>query len=451
MIQKDINDMEQSLLGCYASFEDCFDGVLHLVSENLFNGSNRLLYNLIKANHVKKLQSDVMLLNTQLKAIGVEQSTIHEIIKAVSTNNVSSVNVHKFVMMLFENYTRNTLAPLFQYSSERLLSGNDVFEEIEHAKNAISAIEFQVHNVSKEKSIEEIVNETIAEIEKDCTSTSEMLGQSTGLPPLDKISGGLTNETIIIAATAGTGKTALLINIIYENALKNNFPVLFFSLEMTAIQVTKRLLSHALTINNQNIKRGNLLEEDLNRIKAYKTAFKSNLEIDETSGITWQYVEAKVRKKRKTIPMEQLLVVAIDYVQLMRSVPEEERGKSKEESVSTRANNLARIQKTYNLCLLEVSQFSREVTRRAIPKPIISDLKDSSSWENNAHQIWMAWRPELHGHPTDEKGNSLKGLVEIIIGKNREGSLGQIYSRFLGAYSQYKPHIEDAEITDQPF
>lgn len=442
MDKKYLNELQISLIGSYAINQDVFDSVEHLVSEELFEGMNRTLYNLVRTNFEKGLVSDVMLINTQLSELHFEKGSITKVINGF-LNPTSPTNVAKHVLQLFEEYTKNYLAPVLAHTSESIQQGNDIFDAIDEVKNSISKIEYKLHNVSKEKSIDQIFQETKDEIEADCKKTYETLGEPTGLKALDKLSGGLINEVIVIGATPGSGKTALLVNIIYQNVVVKRNHVMFFSLEMTAKQITKRLFSHGFEINSNKIKRGDLLDEELEQIRSFKAP--QTLMIDETSGITWQYVEAKIRKIRKDVPMDKIIIVMIDYIQRMSSSSDELKLKNHDTIISIRMNKLADIQKKYNCCMIELSQLSRDVTKKSTPRPIMSDLKESGSIEANAHQVWMLYRPDMHEKdPTNEKGESLKGLCEIGIIKNREGERGYVYSRFLGQYSKYEPFVPEA-------
>ena len=151
---------------------------------------------------------------------------------------------------------------------------------------------------------------------------------SWGIKQLDKKTGGISDGPNVVAATPGSGKTSLVINLAITNCIYNNLPFLFFSLEMKAKDLMKNIISNMTEINSRSIREGNKDDEQLMTIKAVRGRLKEHFEIDETDGITWQYFQSKVRsfRKKKKIPISVPILVAIDFIQKMTSTIEETRG-----------------------------------------------------------------------------------------------------------------------------
>jgi replicative DNA helicase len=348
-------------------------------------------------------------------------------------------NVDEYVKDIFDEYSKRQLAPLLQRVHSELSSElGDVNSCLEDLKTAVNDIEAIKNNLSIEKKATDIFDLAFTELMDAQNNVKEIVGYSTGLRDLDKVCGGLKQEVIVIGAPPGSGKSSLMVNIIDQVAIKQGEPVAVFSLEMPATQLMKNMWANNLTINSYAIRGGGLLDEDLLKVKKYKQRLKDNLVIDDTPGITWQYMETRIRKMRKNIPMNKLIVVMIDYIQIMRNTIEETRGISSEEQLGLRSNGLMELSKKYNLCMVELSQLSREVGKRENKKPTMGDLKGSGAIEANAVQVWLLYRADYFETDPIEDGISLKGLCEINIAKNRYGENKRVRVKFEGKYSAFK-------------
>jgi len=185
-------------------------------------------------------------------------------------------------------------------------------------------------------------------------------------------------------------------------------------------------------------------DSDVLTIRQVKERIKTNLEIDDTAGINWQYVEAKIRayRTKNKIPKSKKILVAVDYLQLFKNSQDEMR-MNKEERIETTVNELARICKSENVAMPLLSQFSRQEKDRKTPRPRVSDLKGSGAIEAAAILILLLFRPEYHDIFQDDKGRDLRGLCEINIAKARYAYTQPIYARFLGKYSQFLDYNPD--------
>ena len=233
------------------------------------------------------------------------------------------------------------------------------------------------------------------------------------------------------------GKTSLLINMIVLNAINNNAPVVFFSQEMSATQIVKNIFSSLYEINTMAIRDGGLDDGQIMSIKSARQRFKDNLIIDDTAGITWQYVDAKLTAIRKRIKIDTQLIVMIDYLQLMTNTEDETKGKSDEAQIAARCKGLMNMWKKHNACIIELTQLGREVAKEKRP-PRMSDGLGSGAIEANANVFALLHRPDyFEPNPTDDKGNDLRGLVKIIVDKNRGGRKGSVLARFHMKYSKF--------------
>jgi len=443
----DLKQKEREILNLYADNADLFVGCENLIFEGVWSTNfNKIKYQIIYYNHGKGKKSDTYLLSNLLIKAGFNKKDIG--LEVSEPNYKIAKNVDEYVKDIFDEYCKRKLLPkLHQVHSELSSEIADVNGCLEGLKSIIGDIEAIKNNISIEKKTTDIFDQAFQELMDAQSNVKEVIGYSTGLKDLDKICGGLKQEVIVIGSPPGSGKSSLMVNIIDNVAIKQGKPVAVFSLEMPATQLMKNMWANNLTINSYSIRGGCLLDEDLIKVKQYKQRLKDNLVIDDTPGITWQYIETRIRNMRKTIPMSELIVVVVDYLQIMRNSPEETRGVSSEEQLGLRSNGLMELSKRYNLCMIELSQLSRDVGKRENKKPTMGDLKGSGAIEANAVIILLLYRADYYETDPMEGGMSLKGLCEINIAKNRYGETKRIYVEFKGKYSAFKDYNPDGLIT----
>lgn len=441
----DLKEKEREILNLYADNADLFVGCEHLIFESLWSTKfNQVKYKIISYNHSRGKKSDTYLLSNLLIKSGCSKKEIG--IEVSEPNYKIAKNVAEYVKDIFDEYCKRKLLPkLHQVYSELDSEIADVNGCLEGLKSLIGDIEAIKNNLSIEKKTTDIFDQAFQELMDAQDNVKEVIGYPTGLKDLDKVCGGLKQEVIVIGSPPGSGKSSLMVNIIDNVAIKQGKPVAVFSLEMPATQLMKNMWANNLTINSYAIRGGGLLDEDLKKVKSYKQRLKDNLVIDDTPGITWQYMEARIRNMRKTIPMTELIVVVVDYLQIMRNSPEETRGVSSEEQLGLRSNGLMELSKRYNLCMIELSQLSRDVGKRENKKPTMGDLKGSGAIEANAVIILLLFRADYYETDPMENGMSLKGLCEINIAKNRYGETKRIYVKFEGKYSAFKDYTPDSD------
>ena len=440
----DLKEKEREVLNLYADNADLFVNCEHLVFENLWSTNfNKVKFKIIKYNHDKGKKSDTYLLSNMLIKSGCNKKEIG--LEVSEPNYKIAKNVDEYVKDIFDEYSKRQLTPLLQRVHSELSSElGDVNSCLEDLKTAVNDIESIKNNLSVDKKATDIFDQAFQELMDAQDNIKEIVGYSTGLTDLDKVCGGLKQEVIVVGSPPGSGKSSLMVNIIDNVAIKQGKPVAVFSLEMPATQLMKNMWANNLTINSYAIRGGGLLDEDLLKVKKYKQRLKDNLVIDDTPGITWQYMETRIRKMRKTVPMNELIVVMVDYIQIMRNTIEETRGISSEEQLGLRSNGLMELSKKYNLCMIELSQLSRDVGKRENKKPVMGDLKGSGAIEANAVIIILLYRADYYETDPMDNGMSLKGLCELNIAKNRYGETKRIYVRFEGKYSAFKDYDPDS-------
>lgn len=232
-----------------------------------------------------------------------------------------------------------------------------------------------------------------------------------------------------------THNTALILTVLRNAAVQFNKPVAIFSLEMSTSQLVERLISAETQTLHSKMKKGDLSEDDMrNIVQKSSKLVESNIFIDDTAGISLMELKAKARKLKKT---ENIQLIAIDYLQLMRG--SREKNGNREQEVSAISRGLKEMAKELEIPVIALSQLSRAVeTRGGDKRPMLSDLRESGSIEQDADMVAFIYRPEYYGITEDENGESVAGIGEFIIAKHRSGNVETVGMKFIGKYMQYK-------------
>ncbi|MDR5612739.1 MAG: replicative DNA helicase, partial [Arsenophonus sp.] len=279
--------------------------------------------------------------------------------------------------------------------------------------------------------IEEILSETVEKIEQLYQKPHDgVTGVSTGYQDLDRKTAGLQNsDLIIVAARPSMGKTTFAMNLCEHAAMIEEKPVLIFSLEMPANQIMMRMLASLSRVDQTRIRTGQLDDEDWARISSTMGLLmeKRNMYIDDSAGLT----PTEVRSRARRVYREHggLSLIMIDYLQLMR-VPSLSDNRTLE--IAEISRSLKSLAKELQVPVIALSQLNRSLEQRVDKKPVNSDLRESGSIEQDADLIMFIYRDEVYNDNSD-----LKGVAEIIIGKQRNGPIGTVRLTFNGQWSRF--------------
>lgn len=258
----------------------------------------------------------------------------------------------------------------------------------------------------------------------------------TGFKDIDESCGGWKpKEMVIIAARPGMGKTTLT-KTIAKNAARNGVPVLFFSLDMPSRSVTRNMVADIANVDHSKLRTAMIDDIEYKRvIAAYKEVEGINIEMNETDfEVEQMWLTAK--RWRIQNPNGPGLIF-FDYVQKIhsRNINFSQMNASQTHVAFT----LSRMAKELDVCVVPLSQLNRSVENRPDKRPMLSDLRDSGSWEQEAQTVLMPYRPEYYGFETDEEGNSTEGICELIRAKDRNnGGNKPIKLKFVGKYSRFE-------------
>ena len=258
----------------------------------------------------------------------------------------------------------------------------------------------------------------------------QLLGEPSGFSDLDDMLTGLNkSDLILLAARPAMGKTSFALNIATNVAKKTDKAVAIFSLEMTKDQVVTRMLSSEASIPGHQLRTGELQGEDWVRLsQAASILSNCKLYVDDSSGITVPEMKAKLRR------IKNLGLVVIDYLQLMSSG---KRSENRVQEVSEMTRNLKIMAKDLDVPVLTLSQLSRSPDSRADHRPMLSDLRESGSIEQDADQVLFLYRDEYYKNEKEDPTAVETGTSEVIVAKNRHGELGTVKLAWFGEFTQF--------------
>ncbi|MGY3750974.1 replicative DNA helicase [Vagococcus acidifermentans] len=335
---------------------------------------------------------------------------------------------------------KSLLRNLIQTATDIVTSG---FEQDEDVEAILDTAEQKILEVSEKRNrsgflaIADVLNTSIGQIEKLSQQGEAITGLPTGYHALDKMTAGLQpEELIILAARPAVGKTAFALNIAQNIGTKTDKAVAIFSLEMSAESLVNRMLCAEGLIEASHLKTGQLTDEEWdNIIVAMGSLSKASIFIDDTPGIKISEIRAKCRK----LSQEQgnLGLILIDYLQLIEGNGKENR----QQEVSDISRQLKKLSKELKVPVIALSQLSRGVEQRQDKRPVLSDIRESGSIEQDADIVAFLYRDDYYQREgDDDNGEAVQesnNIIEVIIEKNRSGARGTVELLFIKEYNKF--------------
>jgi len=308
------------------------------------------------------------------------------------------------------------------------------FESQDNIESVIDFAEKSIYEISQDKinpsfySIKDVIHESFNILEKISEKKGLLSGVPTGFKELDRITAGLQDsDLIILAARPGMGKTALALNITL-NACLNSVPIAFFSLEMSKEQLALRLLCSESQVNTAKTRNGFLDQTDWEKLTTAATTISSlPLFIDDSPCLSSMEIRAKSRRLKKDYNIG---LIVIDYLQLMKTSDTAER---RDLAIGEISSSLKALSKELKIPVLALSQLNRRLEERSDKRPILSDLRESGSLEQDADIVLFIYRDEVYN-----KESINKDQAEILIHKHRNGPTGKIDLSYLSPFTLFK-------------
>ena len=425
---------EQSVLG--AIFID--EGKLvfvreYIEAEDFFKHAHRLIFAAMVALSERNEAIDATTMRNylanhgDLEAIG-GLGYLAEVINSVPT----SANAEYYAKIVAE---KSNLRKLIERLTD---SVNQAYEGADDADTIIANAEKALIDVSEGasrsgfKRIDDVLNLNFENLEARSQQTSDITGIASGYPALDNMTTGFhEEELIILAARPAVGKTAFALNVAQNIGTKLGLTVAIFSLEMGAESLVDRMLAAEGVINSRSIRTGQLTDEEWQKLMiAQSNLARASIYIDDTPGIRITEIRSRARKLAQETG--NLGLVLIDYLQLITGNGRE----SRQQEVSEISRQLKILAKELKVPVIALSQLSRSIEQRQDKKPMLSDLRESGSIEQDADIVAFLHRDDYY-HNEEEEGGIPNNTVEVIIEKNRSGARGSVELMFQKEYNKF--------------
>ncbi len=436
-------DAEMAILGsCFLS-SYALDKVCEEVTEDMFfSDANKKIFSSIYELHQNKIPLDTtMLINEIEKRDNINTIGGVEYLSEVVDSVITAANIDYYIEIVREKALRRKLIEVstnittsaFDEDSET----NDIIDNAE--KNIFSVT--QARKAGEFKTISDVMKTTQAQIEDLAKNDKEITGIATGFYDFDKLTSGLhANELIILAARPAMGKTAFGVNIAVNAAINSKKNVALFNLEMSAEQLAMRMISAQGGIEQNKLKTGRLEHNDWKKVnEAMSELSNTNLFIEDASGITVSEIRAKCRRLATQGPG--LGLVVIDYLQLIQGSARY--AGNRQQEVSEISRSLKTMAMELKVPVIALAQLSRGVELRENKRPIMSDLRESGSIEQDADIVMFLYRDDYYNKSAAEQTNI--SVTELIVGKHRNGSTGTIELLFERSMSNFRNYIKKEE------
>ena len=451
-------EAEQALLGSILVNNDIIDEISTIVTPSVFYDPGHIkIYEVIQnLNNKGMIANPITLKNYFEKDNMLNEVGGTEYLVKLTRFSGSTKQAVDYAKIIHEMYLRRELVLISNKLSSDTLNAST---EEQNAESIIEDTEKSLFDLAERGSFSrsflkfnQALDQTIQMATQAMQNDQGIVGVPTGLTDLDEKLGGLhKSDLIIIAGRPSMGKTALATNIAYnaaQNILKRQekSSVAFFSLEMSSEQLSTRILSEQAKIKSDDIRRGKVSEEEINRyIETSRNIYNLPLFIDETPAITIATLCNRARRIKRLFGLD---LIVVDYIQLMRSNLNKNEGRVQE--ISEITQGLKALAKELSVPVLALSQLSRAVEQRDDKQPQLADLRESGSIEQDADVVMFVYResyylerkqPKLGSIEHAEwqsKMNDVNGLADIILGKQRHGPTGTIKVEFEGIYTKFK-------------
>ena len=402
-----------------------------LKPEDFYREDNKTIYTAVLSLYNRAEPIDIITLKSELTSMGKFDSIggleyLAELPEKVPT----TANVDKYIKIVEE---KAILRNLIKTANEIITLGYDPTEDVENIMDGAEKKIFDIMQSKNQKGytpIKDVLIETFAQLEQLYNQKQHITGVPTGFADLDyKTAGFHGSDLILVAARPAMGKSAFALNIATNAAVRAKVPVAIFSLEMSKEQMVNRILCSEAMVDSNKVRTGKLDEQDWAKLaSALGPLSEAEIYIDDTPGISVMEIRAKCRK----LKLEKGLgMVVIDYLQLI-TASSNRRGGSREQEIAEISRSLKILAKELDIPVIALSQLSRAPEQRPDHRPMLSDLRESGSIEQDADKVIFLYRDDYYNEDSEKKN-----IAEVIMAKHRAGSTGTIELLWLGNYTKF--------------
>lgn len=433
-------EAEQAVLGAiFLDAEALVEAMAQIEPQDFYRRAHQIIFRSMIALNDRNENIDIITLKSQIES----ENTLEDVggisyLTELSQVTPTASGVAHYAKIVKD---KSTLRELIQAATKIVKEG---YSQEGSVEEIVEAAEKGILNVSEKRNstgfqaIADVLNSTMEHIDRLSQQNEDITGLPTGYPELDKMTAGLQpEELIILAARPAVGKTAFALNIAQNIGTRTDRSVAIFSLEMGAESLVNRMLCAEGTIEASHLRTGQLTEQEWhNLIMAMGSLSNTSIFIDDTPGI--KVSEIRARCRRLAQEKGNLGLILIDYLQLIEGSGRE----SRQQEVSEISRQLKKLAKELKVPVIALSQLSRSVEQRQDKRPVLSDIRESGSIEQDADIVAFLYREDYYQRQgTEEDKNeeeqAVDDVIEVIIEKNRSGARGTVELLFKKEYNKF--------------
>ncbi|MBS5939927.1 replicative DNA helicase [Clostridium sartagoforme] len=423
-------EAEQSVIGAMIIDKSAISKALEkLKDEDFYRDGHKVIFKAIREMFSKDMAVDLVTLLEYLKSTdNLDKAGGVTYISEVSSSVITTANLEAYIKIVEDKSTlRKLIKSATQIIEESYNKQDKVEDVIDIAQKKIFDLA-EKQGSNEYESLANVLERGFLEIERLFNNKGSITGVGSGIRDLDaKTSGFQKGDMVLIAARPSMGKTTFSLNIAENAALREGKSVVIFSLEMSKEQLAYKLLCSEANVDMLKLRTGNLDDDDWERIaRATGPLSKAKIYIDDTAGLSVMEMRSKCRKIKMEHGIDMIL---IDYLQLMSGSAGSE---SRQQEVSEISRSIKALAKEMECPVIALSQLSRAPEQRADHRPMLSDLRESGSIEQDADVVMFLYRDEYYNKETEEKN-----IGECIIAKQRNGPVGTVKMAWIGAHSKF--------------
>jgi len=432
---------EQSVLGGLMLDNERWDSVADKVaSVDFYRKDHRMIFAAIQDLAEKQVPFDVVTISEALtKMDELDNAGGLAYLSVLAKDTPSAANIVAYANIVRDRSVLRQLIHIGSDISESAfnsegLTTSDLLEKAE--KSVFEIAEQRQKGQVGFTPIKELLGTAVEKIEALFEQEGNITGEGTGFTDLDEMTSGLQpGDLIIVAGRPSMGKTTIAMNMAENVAVGSGKPVAVFSMEMPGDSLAMRMMSSLGRIDQNKVRTGKLDDDEWPRLtSAINLLAETKLFIDDSPGLTPN--EVRSRARRLTRDNGQLGLIVLDYLQLMQSPAS---GDSRVAQISDISRGLKTMAKELHVPVMALSQLNRNLEQRPNKRPVMSDLRESGSIEQDADVIMFVYRDEVYNEDSPDKG-----MAELIIGKQRNGPIGTVRLTFLGKYTRFENCAHDA-------
>ena len=426
-------EAEESVLGACLLSREAMANVLEAVKpDDFYKPAHTEIFNAMLELYGRGEPVDAVTLAEELRRRGTLESLGGKpyIFTLVQTVPTAGSAIH-YARIVEENALLRRLIDAAHNISEVAYSvPEDVEAAIDYSEDLIYKVS-QRRDSQDFEPLRDLLTENMEAVEKLYEQGENVTGLPTGFADLDNITAGLqSSNLVIIAARPAMGKSALALTIAQNVAVDQRVPVVIFSLEMSKHELVQRLMCSEARVDSSRLRRGKLQDSDWPKIShALGRLAEAPIFIDDSASVTIMEMRAKCRRLKAK---HGLGLVIVDYLQLMQP-SSRIRGDNRVQEIGDISRSLKILARELDLPVIAVSQLSRNVEHRTDKRPMLADLRDSGSIEQDADIVMFIYRDEVY-----DPNSTQKGLAEVIIAKHRSGPIGKVDLAFLNHYTKFE-------------